>query len=982
MADTSRASLGFVTSYGAARRGGYTGTYEEWCELMATVADHLEENRTIGVGAAAAKAAAEAAQLAAEEAQGKAEDAQDAAEDAQGAAETAQAAAETAQGAAESAQSGAEDARDAASGYASAASGSASQAAGSAASAAAELTTVQAAGTAAVGAVQSAQATAVAAVEEAAEEITENVEQIQTNKEDISDLKESIEQVERDNTEKLDLSQYTKNNVNISPSNNKWLYGSSYSSWMIKRPHYANYVVITGGVDGSFVALLSSNDQTSGQVPDYATGWTNRKEVQSGKTVLFPLPDDCTYVWTSEHTSEQNDYTPLYFGFSVIGKIDEIERQIDQYITPLPFGYTQLEYLQSTGSEYVDLGFKANQNNRFVCKFAITDDIAALSGNGNIFGGRKTAASLAFALQYISSRKGLTLGYGNNQYIVTANNTLDNEIHVIDINRNSIYFDGSLAVTAEAETFTSEKNIYLFAVASSSGTLYGKTKIYRVTVYNNDVIARDLIPCIRDADGVCGFYDTVKDGFYTVSDSETIIKGSVTSIDNLYERVEKTEREVGDLDNRVVDITTRFDDTLVPEYVKTEADRVSSKVRGDQNGTSITFVACSDIHYPVAVKSGDGVSVETAQRAAKDLSQAILQIAGQTHIDFYACFGDVIYQWQSHAANYDNGVREMTSITKLLSDAFGNNPQVRMVGNHDPNCENNDGKEFTAYLMNAYTGIYDDMLIRDPDYPYGAYGYHDFERQKVRLIVLNTSFFTPETDLTNGATRYYLGYEQAYWLCQTLDLSAKSDTQDWKIIICSHVRIDDLNNMNIRYGAHLLKQYISGGTWTGGEYSYDFSGKNSAEIIAYMNGHSHKYYVRNIHDITGSSEGDPLSIANLFVPNALPGRDGESFDGETYTKTADSAESTAFQIITIDFENKVIYARHYGAGIDIVLHYDPSSEASYSTTLTSPTWAAVDTTIATVSDGTVTPVASGYTMVYAKSETDNCIECWNYQSLI
>ena len=62
MAETSRASLGFVTSYGAARRGGYTGTYEEWCELMATVADHLEENRTIHQDVQGAKSATEPAE--------------------------------------------------------------------------------------------------------------------------------------------------------------------------------------------------------------------------------------------------------------------------------------------------------------------------------------------------------------------------------------------------------------------------------------------------------------------------------------------------------------------------------------------------------------------------------------------------------------------------------------------------------------------------------------------------------------------------------------------------------------------------------------------------------------------------------------------------------------------------------------------------------------------------------------------------------
>lgn len=92
--ETAKASLGYVTAYGAAKRGGYLGTYEEWCALMAEVADHLEQNESLYADTTTAKEAAEAAQGYAEVAQGKAEDAQTAAETAQGKAEDAEDAAE------------------------------------------------------------------------------------------------------------------------------------------------------------------------------------------------------------------------------------------------------------------------------------------------------------------------------------------------------------------------------------------------------------------------------------------------------------------------------------------------------------------------------------------------------------------------------------------------------------------------------------------------------------------------------------------------------------------------------------------------------------------------------------------------------------------------------------------------------------------------------------------------------------------------
>jgi hypothetical protein len=153
-----------------------------------------------------------------------------------------------------------------------------------------------------------------------------------------------------------------------------------------------------------------------------------------------------------------------------------------------------------------------------------------------------------------------------------------------------------------------------------------------------------------------------------------------------------------------------------------------------------------------------------------------------------------------------------------------------------------------------------------------------------------------------------------------------------------------------------------------------------------MNGHSHTYWFKNLVYHNASGEAQSVTpMANLYVPNALPGREEfsllpEADGGIKYTKTAGTAESTAFQVITIDPDAKIVYAHHYGAGIDIIMHYDPqavTAETTLTTNLTSPAWYSKDTDVATVSDGTITPVASGNTMIWCKSDDDNCCEVWN-----
>ena len=69
-----RYSAGIATAYGAAVRGGYTGTYEEWCALMADYA-------TVGEAAAASAAAAAGSATAAATSASSAKDYMDTAEE-------------------------------------------------------------------------------------------------------------------------------------------------------------------------------------------------------------------------------------------------------------------------------------------------------------------------------------------------------------------------------------------------------------------------------------------------------------------------------------------------------------------------------------------------------------------------------------------------------------------------------------------------------------------------------------------------------------------------------------------------------------------------------------------------------------------------------------------------------------------------------------------------------------------------------------
>lgn len=183
--------LGDVSAYAYAVSKGYTGTEEEFAELMAsyaTVAESAEESRQ---AAEVAQGKAEDAQAAAETAQGVAVQAKDTAVGAKDTAVSAATTATTKAGEASSSASSASSSASAAAGSATSAASSASAASGSAATATTKAGEASNSATAAATA-QTAAEDAQEAAENAAESVSASAAQIATNTADISDLKNAF----------------------------------------------------------------------------------------------------------------------------------------------------------------------------------------------------------------------------------------------------------------------------------------------------------------------------------------------------------------------------------------------------------------------------------------------------------------------------------------------------------------------------------------------------------------------------------------------------------------------------------------------------------------------------------------------------------------------------------------------------------------------------------------------------------------------
>lgn len=188
----------------------------------------------------------------------------------------------------------------------------------------------------------------------------------------------------------------------------------------------------------------------------------------------------------------------------------------------LPSGYTQASYIQSSGTQYVDTGFKPNQDTRVVMDAQILKDPG--TSVAIYFGVRWDGGF--FELYKAGSSANLTFLYNTtySQYF-TVDYTLR---RTVEINKNTATVDG---VTKSYPAGTFQSNLPLFLCADNE---YGAEKshtamrLYSCQIYDNGTLVRDYVPC-TNASGTAGLYDLVGAKFYANAGSGAFAAGSSAS---------------------------------------------------------------------------------------------------------------------------------------------------------------------------------------------------------------------------------------------------------------------------------------------------------------------------------------------------------------------------------------------------------------------------------------------------------------------
>lgn len=200
----------------------------------------------------------------------------------------------------------------------------------------------------------------------------------------------------------------------------------------------------------------------------------------------------------------------------------------------LPTKYQRVEYISSSGSQYIDtkiinnLGvyveakIKYNSIGNYHCLFGCQN-----TRNTSAGGSQAPIIILqGYYLLYVGTDTILSHNTDfivdiNNPQIIKASTVDENSFIEVDGNRYSSSINDGQA--------RGEKSLYLFAM-NNGGTsaFYCDARVYSMQIYDNvnGTLLRDFVPCYRKRDNVIGLYDLVDDVFFINEGSGAFTKGN------------------------------------------------------------------------------------------------------------------------------------------------------------------------------------------------------------------------------------------------------------------------------------------------------------------------------------------------------------------------------------------------------------------------------------------------------------------------
>jgi hypothetical protein len=176
----------------------------------------------------------------------------------------------------------------------------------------------------------------------------------------------------------------------------------------------------------------------------------------------------------------------------------------------LPSAYQRVDYIESTGTQYIDTRYIPNPTITIKCKVSFRD--------GTAFGAQGDNAVNTLAVA--DSINAVYIRYFASSGIPLPGVEFKGKIYELEITPTytiATTTDGSTAKCGYVAVGESPQySLFLFARnLSGAASGYSSRRMYYFKIYEGNTIIRNFIPCYRKEDDIAGLYDLVNGVFYT-----------------------------------------------------------------------------------------------------------------------------------------------------------------------------------------------------------------------------------------------------------------------------------------------------------------------------------------------------------------------------------------------------------------------------------------------------------------------------------
>lgn len=164
-----------------------------------------------------------------------------------------------------------------------------------------------------------------------------------------------------------------------------------------------------------------------------------------------------------------------------------------------PIEYRGVEYLQSTGTQFIDTNVLFDFNTELDMTIGTTNDLVNNSDNA-IFGDGVSGIR-------IPSLSVLSGGVGEGAW--TSNNVTPKSINTLVFSKSQTKFnEASLTMSQGNNLSTNTMLFFKDPFSTTPGHIRNSNiKLYRLKITKNNVLVRDFVPVVRKSDSVAGFYN-------------------------------------------------------------------------------------------------------------------------------------------------------------------------------------------------------------------------------------------------------------------------------------------------------------------------------------------------------------------------------------------------------------------------------------------------------------------------------------------